>query len=97
MPYWNDPKYKKLLTSGIWHKLSSEIKEILSLPYWADPRYSHLLTSGIWRKSACEIKEILNLPYWNEYSELLTSSIWSSNIKSINNDFQKKGNSIVME
>lgn len=85
MPEWNDPRFKSLLTSGIWHRNADEVKKIISMSEWNDPKFKNLLTSCIWHSNAEEVKEILDMPelQCEEYKQLLCPTIFAINKKNI--------------
>lgn len=57
LSYFDNPKYRHLLTSNIWQSNVSDIVNILSMKEWDDPRFKGLLTSSIWNYNADNIKK----------------------------------------
>ena len=85
LPYWQETKNKKLLTTNIWYSSYANIVNIMELPFWDDPKFGKVLTSNIWKRRAAGVKKTLELSEWNEeeYQQLLTSNIWKSSYESI--------------
>jgi len=78
LKYWQEPKYKNILTNNVFKRTYEEIIEILEMSYWNDKRYSHLLSPNLFLRTPNEIKEIIELDYWNsnEFFYLLTPNIF---------------------
>lgn len=77
LPYWQDPKFKPLLTSNIWKSNAENVEKILELKQWDDEKFRPLLTSTIWKSNAENVERKMSLPCWDKYPNLLTPSIFA--------------------
>lgn len=85
LPYWQQPKYKNILTNNIFKRTYEEIIEIMEFPYWNIEKFKKLFSPMMFIKNKKQIIELLSLPYWEDkkFESLLTPSIFMKDANQI--------------